>query len=241
MAHSVARQRFAHPRRNRDNATVARPRARVAIGNHRREPRRCCPACPGLPTPPHPQASHADMSNTPKIIYTLTDEAPFLATYSLLPIVAGVHRHRGHRGRDARHLAGRPHPRALPGLPDATSRRSPTTWPNSASWRPRPEANIIKLPNISASVPQLKAAIAELQQQGYALPDYPEEPQDDAENDDQGALRQDQGQRGQPGAARRQFRPPRAAVGQELRAQASAQDGRVERGLEVARRAHGRR
>ncbi len=65
----------------------------------------------------------------------------------------------------------------------------------------QPEANIIKLPNISASVPQLKAAIKELQAQGYPLPDYPDEPKDDEGKGRQGALRQGQGQRGEPGAA----------------------------------------
>ena len=90
-------------------------------------------------------------------------------------------------------------------------------------------------------MPQLKAAITELRDQGYKLPDYPDEPKTDAEKDVQRALRQDQGQRGEPGAARRQLRSPRAAVGEELRAQASAQDGRVDGGFEVARGAHERR
>ncbi len=74
-----------------------------------------------------------------------------------------------------------------------------------------PEANIIKLPNISASIPQLKAAIKELQEQGYDLPDYPESPSTDEERATRATLRQGQGLRGQPGAARGQLRPPRPA------------------------------
>ena len=84
-----------------------------------------------------------------------------------------------------------------------------------------PEANIIKLPNISASMPQLKAAIKELQGQGYKLPDYPDEAEDARGEGDQGALRQGQGQRREPGAARRQLRPPRAAVGEAVRARST--------------------
>ena len=169
------------------------------------------------------------MSSTPTIIYTLTDEAPFLATQSLLPIVP---RSRAPPAsavetRDIS-LAGT-HPCAVPRIADADRNAFPTTWPNSAQLAPTPDANIIKLPNISASVPQLKAAIKELQAQGYALPDYPDEPADDAAASAQGALRQAQGQRGESGAARRQFRSPRAAVGEEVCAQASAPDGRVER------------
>ena len=105
-----------------------------------------------------------------------------------------------------------------------------------------PEANIIKLPNICASIPQLKAAIKELQGKGYAVPDYPENPDDGRREGHQGALRQGVGQRRQSGAARRQFRPPRRRRRQAIRAQPSAQDGRVEQGLENARGAHdGRR
>ena len=123
------------------------------------------------------------MSETPKILYTLTDEAPFLATHSLLPIVEAFTPCRRHRGGNARHLAGR----------RASSRSSPISCQDGqkinddlaelGELATTPEANIIKLPNISASVPQLKAAIRELQGQGYALPDYPDTPKDDAEKD----------------------------------------------------------
>ena len=107
--------------------------------------------------------------------------------------------------------------------------RSTTRSPSSATLAKKPEANIIKLPNVSASIPQLKAAIKELQEQGYDLPDYPEDPKTDEEQDVRAALRQGQGLRGQPGAARGQLRPPRAGVGQELRAKPTRTDGRLER------------
>ena len=85
----------------------------------------------------------------------------------------------------------------------------------------RPEANIIKLPNISASMPQLNAAIAELQSQGYALPDYPDAPADRRRARRAGQVRQGQGLGGQPGAPRGQLRPSRAASGQGVRPRAT--------------------
>src|ERR1700749_1993557 len=100
------------------------------------------------------------------IIYTETDEAPLLATYSFLPIVSAYARKAGVQieTRDIS-LAGRI--LAQFGLADdALAELGELTL--------RPEANIVKLPNISASVPQLKAAIKELQDKGYAVPDYPE-------------------------------------------------------------------
>ena len=109
--------------------------------------------------------------------------SPVLATYSLLPIVAGVHRHRRHRGGDARHLAGRAHPRAVSRAADRRTSGIADDLAELGELATTPEANIIKLPNISASMPQLKAAIKELQEQGYALPDYPDEPKTDAEKD----------------------------------------------------------
>jgi len=122
------------------------------------------------------------MPTTPKILYTLTDEAPFLATASLLPIVeafaatAGV----AVETRDIS-LSGR----ILSHFPEVLSdaQRVADDLAELGALATTPEANIIKLPNISASVPQLKAAIQELQAQGYALPDYPEEPANDAERD----------------------------------------------------------
>ncbi|MGY4514566.1 NADP-dependent isocitrate dehydrogenase [Lysobacter sp. HA18] len=121
------------------------------------------------------------MSNTPKIIYTLTDEAPFLATASLLPIVEGFARSAGIavETRDislaARILAQFPKELGDKAVKDDLA--------ELGQLATTPDANIIKLPNISASVPQLKAAIKELQAKGYSLPDYPEEPANDAERD----------------------------------------------------------
>jgi isocitrate dehydrogenase len=96
----------------------------------------------------------------PTIIYTLTDEAPLLATQRLPagdPRLhgAGGHPHRG----DRRHLGGGARAGGLPGMPDARSSVCPTPWPNWASKTLEPDANIIKLPNISASVAQLMACI----------------------------------------------------------------------------------
>ena len=115
------------------------------------------------------------------IIYTHTDEAPLLATYSFLPIIAGVRRQGRRRGRDPRHLPGRAG--SSPSSRTAHRRAADRTTrsPSSAQLAKTPEANIIKLPNVSASIPQLKAAIKELQEQGYDLPDYPENPQTDEE------------------------------------------------------------
>src|SRR3970040_620829 len=117
---------------------------------------------------------------TAKILYTYTDEAPALATYSLLPIIQAFTRAAGIlvETRDIS-LAGRllaSFPELLP--PD---RRRPDDLAELGALAKTPEANIIKLPNISASIPQLQAAIDELQQHGYPVPDYPEDPQDDAE------------------------------------------------------------
>src|SRR3982750_4043127 len=116
------------------------------------------------------------------IIYTLTDEAPFLATYSLLPIISAYAATAGVTvdTRDIS-LAGR----IIAQFPD---RLKPEQQIGDAlaelgALTLRPEANIIKLPNISASVTQLKEAIGELQQQGYALPDYPDAPKTDEEKD----------------------------------------------------------
>ena len=92
-----------------------------------------------------------------------------------------------------------------------------------------PEANIIKLPNISASLPQLQVAtIKELQSQGYKLPDYPGKSQGRQGKGDQGSVRQGKRQRRQSGAARRQLRSPGAAFREGPYQQASAQDGSLE-------------
>jgi isocitrate dehydrogenase len=121
-------------------------------------------------------------SATPTILYTKTDEAPALATYSLLPIVQAFTKQAGINveTRDIS-LAGR----ILAQWADKLSaaQRVPDALAELGALTLRPEANIIKLPNISASVPQLKAAIAELQSKGYPLPDFPENPATDAEKD----------------------------------------------------------
>jgi len=122
------------------------------------------------------------MSDVPTIIYTKTDEAPALATYSLLPIVQAFTKHSGIsvETRDIS-LAGR----IISLFPEflKEEQRISDDLAELGALTQKPETNIIKLPNVSASVPQLKAAIIELQQKGYALPDYPENPVSDAEKD----------------------------------------------------------
>ena len=122
------------------------------------------------------------MSEKPTIIYTKTDEAPFLATQSLLPIIKAFTKSSGIEveTRDIS-LAGRILAVFADKLP--ADQAVPDALAELGDLAKTPEANIIKLPNISASVPQLTAAIAELQAQGYALPDYPESPANDDEAD----------------------------------------------------------
>ncbi|WP_432396384.1 NADP-dependent isocitrate dehydrogenase [Pseudarthrobacter sp. L19] len=117
-----------------------------------------------------------------KIIYTHTDEAPMLATYSFLPIIEAYASTAGVEveTRDIS-LAGRII--AVFGDYLTEDQRIGDALAELGELAKKPEANIIKLPNISASVPQLKAAIAELQGQGYALPDYPDNPASDEETD----------------------------------------------------------
>jgi isocitrate dehydrogenase len=111
-----------------------------------------------------------------KVIYTYTDEAPALATHSLLPIVEAFAKPAGVELelRDIS-LAGR----ILAQFPDRLSdeQRVPDALAELGELAKTPEANIIKLPNVSASLPQLKAAIKELQDAGYDVPDYPDDPQ----------------------------------------------------------------
>ena len=120
--------------------------------------------------------------NNSKIIYTLTDEAPALATYSLLPIVQTFTKAAGCpvETRDIS-LAGR----ILAQFPERLAKEQVVSddLAELGEIAKTPEANIIKLPNISASVPQLHAAIKELRQQGYDVPEYPEEPRNDAEQE----------------------------------------------------------
>ncbi|MFJ3379241.1 NADP-dependent isocitrate dehydrogenase [Curtobacterium sp. NPDC090217] len=117
-----------------------------------------------------------------KIIYTLTDEAPFLATHSFLPVIQAF---AGTAGVDVEtrdiSLSGR----IIALFPERLTdeQRLDDALAELGDLAKTPEANIIKLPNISASIPQLKTAIKELQSQGYDLPDYPDEPSTDAERD----------------------------------------------------------
>ncbi len=119
---------------------------------------------------------------TAKIIYTMVDEAPALATYSLLPIVQAFTKAAGVsvETRDIS-LAGR----IIANFPEnlTESQQIGDDLTELGELTLRPEANIIKLPNISASAPQLKAAIKELQSQDYRVPDYPENPQNDAQKE----------------------------------------------------------
>jgi isocitrate dehydrogenase len=122
------------------------------------------------------------MTQNSKIVYTLTDEAPLLATYSFLPIVqeftatAGI----AIETRDIS-LASR----ILSNFPEflTDTQKTGDALAELGQLATKPEANIIKLPNISASVPQLKAAITELQSHGYKIPDFPEDPQNDTEKE----------------------------------------------------------
>lgn len=119
---------------------------------------------------------------TPKIVYTFTDEAPALATFSLLPVVstfakaAGIEVETSDISVAARILAG---------FSDRLKedQRVPDTLEQLGELAKQPDANIIKLPNISASIPQLKAAIAELQSKGYDIPNYPDEPTTEEEKE----------------------------------------------------------
>jgi isocitrate dehydrogenase len=122
------------------------------------------------------------MSKPSTILYTKTDEAPLLATYSLLPIIQAFSKHAGISVelRDIS-LAGRILAVFADRLPE--NQKTSDALAELGALTLKPEANIIKLPNISASIPQLKAAIAELQSRGFAVPDYPETPANDSEKD----------------------------------------------------------
>ncbi len=130
---------------------------------------------------PPPKKCPNPMNDAPTINYTKTDEAPAQATYSLLPIIKAFAAPTGiaFETRDISLAA-----RILARFPKYLSeeQRIADALGELGNLAQRPEANIIKLPNISASVPQLKAAISELQQAGFAVPSYPEEPGSDEEH-----------------------------------------------------------
>ncbi len=122
------------------------------------------------------------MSEQPDIIYTKVDEAPELASASFLPIIQVFTKPVGIRvGTKDISLAGR----IIAQFPDRLTQeqQQPDDLALLGELVEQPEANVIKLPNISASLPQIKAAIAELQSKGYAVPDYPEDPQNEQEKD----------------------------------------------------------
>ena len=177
------------------------------------------------------------------IIYTHTDEAPALATYSFLPVIQAY---------------------ASTARAASPSRPATSPWPGGSSppspSASRPDQRIERRPGRArgagrAPRGQHHQAAQHLgldpaaqggrspscRHQGYALPDYPDDPKTDEERDVAGPLRQGHGQRGQPGAARGQLRPARAGLGQELRQGAPAPDGRMVARLEDQRRPHGRR
>ena len=143
------------------------------------------------------------------IIYTHTDEAPALATASLLPIVSAFAKQAGVEveTRDIS-LAGR----IIAAFPDALTpeQRIGDALAELGALAKTPEANIIKLPNISASIPQLKAAIAELQAAGLRPARLPRQPDHRRGEGGPGGIRQGQGLGRQPRSARRQLGPPRA-------------------------------
>ena len=180
-------------------------------------------------------------TKTSTIIWTQIDEAPALATYSLLPIVQAFTKGTGVavETRDIS-LAGR----IIANFPEnlTESQRIPDYLAQLGALTQKPDANIIKLPNISASIPQLKEAIKELQGKGYKIPDYPESPKDDAEKAIQARYAKVPRQRREPGAPRGELGSPLAALGEGVLEEAPAQARRLEQGVEVARRAHdGRR
>src|SRR5467141_2912042 len=117
-----------------------------------------------------------------KIIYTKTDEAPMLATYSFLPIINAFSKAAGVSVELRDISLAR---RILAMFPEylTPQQKQADALSELGELAKRPEANIIKLPNISASLPQLQAAIKELQSQGYKLPEYPENPKDEKEKD----------------------------------------------------------
>ncbi len=120
------------------------------------------------------------MSAEPDIIYTKVDEAPELASGSFLPVIQAFANTAGvNVGRKDISLAGR----IISQFPDSLKpeQRQPDDLAILGEMVETPEANVIKLPNISASIPQIKGAVAELQSQGYAIPDYPEDPKTDEE------------------------------------------------------------
>ena len=176
----------------------------------------------------------------PTIIYTLTDEAPLLATYAFLPIIrtftepAGINVETSDISVAARILAEF-------GDHLTEEQRVPDNLAELGQLTQLPETNIIKLPNISASVPQLTAADQGAAGEGLRDSGLSGAAEDRRGEGAQGALRQGSGQRGEPDSARRQLGPPRTQGRQGVCAQAPAQHGRVVPGIAHPRGDHERR
>src|ERR1700712_1700540 len=134
----------------------------------------------GRPTSPNLPERHPVAADRSKIIYTLTDEAPFLATHSFLPIVRTFAAAAGIEVVESDISVAN---RILGEFPDSLSeqQRVPNTLSELGKKTLQPDANIIKLPNISASQNQLVSAIRELRGKGYMVPEYPENPKTDEE------------------------------------------------------------
>ena len=177
------------------------------------------------------------MSEQATIIYTWTDEAPALATCSLLPIIQAYCAVSGVtlELRDIS-LAGR----IIANFPEYldSGQRIEDALAELGRKTADPMANIIKLPNISASVPQLKAAIAELQSKGYALPDYPDEPANEREAEIKARYDRVKGSAVNPVLREGNSDRPRAAIGESLRAQTSPFHGPVVGRFRLPRRFH---
>jgi isocitrate dehydrogenase len=167
-----------------------------------------------------------------KITWTKIDEAPALATFALLPVVQAFLQGSGVEVETADiSLAGR----ILANFPDKLrdDQKIPDELSRLGALAQTPEANIVKLPNISASIPQLQAAIAELQGQGYDIPDFPGGAQERGGARAAQAFRGGPGLGGEPRPARRQLRSARGGVGQGVRAQAPAQDDEALAGVRL--------
>ena len=156
-----------------------------------------------------------------KIIYTKTDEAPMLATYSFLPIINAFSKAAGVVVGIAGYFAGRAHSRRVSRLPDTASRSRQDALAELGELAKTPEANIIKLPNISASLPQLQAAIKELQSQGYSFLTTLKTRKTTKKRISRTATTKSR-ERRQPGAARRQLGSPCAALRESPYQKASA-------------------
>jgi len=162
----------------------------------------------------------------PTIIYTLTDEAPLLATYAFLPVIRAF---ADAAGIDVKTSDISVAARILAEFGDylTEEQRVPDNLAALGELTQLPDTNIIKLPNVSASVPSAPGRHQGTEIQGLQPAGLPRRAEDRRGEGDQAALRQVPGQRGEPGTARRQLGPPCSQGGQGVCAQAPAQHGRV--------------